>query len=423
MSIPERLYVSKRTRKAKQFFIQLLFILLSAVVTGLLVALFLWLLDWATITRFQNQWLIFLLPLAGIFIVLIYKRYGKNSVKGNNLIIEEIHRPGGGVPARMTPLVLITTVITHLFGGSAGREGTAVQMGGSITAFFTKWMNIEPPARSLLLQCGIAAGFGAVFGTPLAGAIFAIEVLIVGYIQYRAFLYCLLAAIVGHLTCIACGAHHTHYSIDFSNLLYSGLTTDFTSILLYLKTILAGIVFGGAAIMFVQGSHRASEFVNKTIHPYYIAPVIGGALIIGISFWLGTFDYLGLGVINPGNGVSITAAFMKDGATTFSWLWKLLLTVITLSTGFKGGEVTPLFFIGATLGNTLAAFSGSPVDLFAGLGFIAVFAGATKTPLACTIMGAELFGIEGILYYALACYTAYLVSGTKGIYHSQKIAR
>ncbi|HWJ28331.1 MAG TPA: chloride channel protein, partial [Flavisolibacter sp.] len=160
---------------------------------------------------------------------------------------------------------------------------------------------------------------------------------------------------------------------------------------------------------------------QKYIHNSWLIPVCGGLAVIGISYALGNFDYQGLGVTNPQGGVSIISAFTEGGATNWSWLWKLLLTAVTLGTGFKGGEVTPLFFIGATLGNTLAMISGAPVDLFAGIGFIAVFAGATNTPLACTLMGVELFGANNVLYYAVACFTAYYFSGHAGIYSAQRV--
>jgi H+/Cl- antiporter ClcA len=174
--------------------------------------------------------------------------------------------------------------------------------------------------------------------------------------------------------------------------------------------------------LFAELSRNIKSAATKYIRNNWFIPVIGAGLVIGISYALGTFDYLGLGVTNPRGGVSIVSAFTVGGSQTWSWFWKLLLTAITVSTGFKGGEVTPLFFIGATLGNTLAAISGSPVDLFAGLGFIAVFAGATNTPIACTLMGVELFGSENVLYYVVACFTAYYFSGHSGIYGSQRIA-
>lgn len=389
---------------------------------GLFVALFLWLLEWATQTRWANLWLLFFLPLAGVVITLLYKHFGKNSDAGNNLVIDEIHQPGGGVPAQMTPLILVTTVITHLFGGSAGREGTAVQMGGSISSQFAKWYKLEAADRRILLLCGVAAGFGAVFGTPVTGAIFALEVLTIGRIRYDALIPCLIASVLADITCAAMGTPHTHYAMHFKGpgeQLFPFLHVD---LLLLLKVIAAGVAFGLAGNMFAQTMHFIKSRSNQLIKQKLLIPVIGAVLVVGISYLIGTFDYLGLGVTNPGQGVSIVSAFTPGGADAFSWLFKLLLTAITLGMGFKGGEVTPLFFIGATLGNTLAVLTGAPVDLLAGLGFIAVFAAATNTPLACTLMGIELFGGAHTLYYAIACFTAYSFSGHSGIYRSQRIA-
>src|SRR3954447_2746446 len=396
-----------------------------SIVTGSLVALFLWLLDLATTTRWQHLWLIFLLPLAGLLITFLYKTYGKNFEAGNNLIMDEIHKPGGGIPFRMAPLVLFSTITTHLFGGSAGREGTAVQMGGSIAALFSKWYKLKRRDKRILLMCGMAAGFGAVFGTPITGAVFAMEVLAIGRIKYDSLIPCLIASILADVTCSAYGIHHTRYSIAFTGEVHNTkqllpyFSFDF---LLLFKVIVAGVAFGLAGYVFAEASHFIKDTAAKYFRNNWVTPVIGATLVIGISYLLGTFDYLGLGVTNPTGGVSIVSAFTPDGAYTWSWLWKLLLTAITLSTGFKGGEVTPLFFIGATLGNTLANISGSPVDLFAGLGFIAVFAGATNTPLACTLMGVELFGSNNVVYYAVACFTAYYFSGHSGIYGSQRVA-
>jgi len=400
-----------------------LLILPVAISIGLLVAFFLWLLDMATQTRWQHLWLIFFLPLGGIIISWLYRYYGKNSDAGNNLIMDEIHKPGGGIPARMTPLILFTTILTHLFGGSAGREGTAVQMGGSIAAVFARWYKLHHERKRILLMCGMAAGFGAVFGTPVAGAIFALEVLTIGRIKYDALIPCLVASIVADITCASCGIHHTHYHIAFTDTgarLFSHISFD---IVLLSKVVIAGMLFGCTSFLFAELSHLIKSKSNQYFSRKWMIPVVGALLIMAISYALGTVDYLGLGVSNPHpEGISILSAFHANGATYFSWFWKLLLTAITLGMGFKGGEVTPLFFMGATLGNTLAVITGSPVDLFAGLGFIAVFAGATNTPLACTLMGIELFGSENVIYYAVACCMAYYFSGHSGIYHAQRVA-
>lgn len=394
-----------------------------AVVIGSAVDLFLWLLSWAIHFRFAHNWLLFLLPLAGIAIFFIYKFFGGPAEKGNNLIIDEIHNPGGGVPKRMTPLVLITTIITHLFGGSAGREGTAVQMGGSLAQMIGKWLKLNETDTQTVLTAGIAAGFGAVFGTPLTGAVFAMEVLTIGRVQYNALLPCLIAGITGDITVAAWGVHHTPYHIDIIPVIphwFSGYVS--TDLLMIFKTIVASIAFGLVSYLFAKMVHGIKSFFTQYIKTPWLIPFIGGLIIIALTFVNGKPDYLSLGVDAEHVGaVTIPSAFHAGGADTWSWLWKTIYTTVTLGTGFKGGEVTPLFYIGATLGNTLSGLLDAPVSLFAALGFIAVFAGATNTPLACTFMGIELFGGEHALLFAVACFTAYLFSGHTGIYGSQRI--
>ncbi|MFD1258485.1 voltage-gated chloride channel family protein [Mucilaginibacter terrae] len=393
-----------------------------AIAIGTLVALFLWLLNMATQYHFTHPWLLYLLPLAGLVIHFLYKLNGQSAERGNNLIIDEIHEPGAGVPKRMAPLILITTVITHLFGGSAGREGTAVQIGGSLANFVGSKFNLPPQDMRMVLTAGIAAGFGAVFGTPLAGTIFAIEVLTIGRIQYTALLPCLIAGVVGDATVAAWGVQHTAYHIRFitveETIFGHHLAINFW---LLFKVMVASAFFGLAAYTFAQAVHGVKAIAASLIKTDWMIPVSGAIILIILTFILGKPDYLGLGVEpqQPG-AVTIVSAFEQGGAHFFSWLWKLIYTAITLGSGFKGGEVTPLFYIGATLGNTLAGLLNAPVSLFAALGFIAVFAGATNTPLACTIMGIELFGSEHALFFAVACFTAYYFSGKTGIYSAQR---
>jgi H+/Cl- antiporter ClcA len=419
----EQLFVGMKNllRNFEQIFVakHLLFWTLIAIpvslAAGSAVALFLWLLDLVTVFRWQHEWLLYLLPLAGVGIHFMYRFAGKNAEAGNNLIMDEIHQPGGGVPARMAPLVLVTTLVTHLFGGSAGREGTAVQMGGSLAQLLGRWFRLKPEDIRVILMMGIAAGFGAVFGTPLTGAVFALEVLAIGRIKYNALLPCLMVSLFADIVCSAWGIHHTHYDIQFSAPL------DYV---LLLKVIVAGVAFGLAGNLFATATHQVKKLGNSVFKTrQWLMPVAGGCMVILLFFMAGTGDYLGLGVTSkdPG-GISIVNAFRPQGVTDWSWLWKLVFTAVTLGMGFKGGEVTPLFFIGAALGHTIAVYTGAPVDLFAGLGFIAVFAGATNTPIACTLMGVELFGPDHVLYFAVACFTAYYFSGHSGIYASQRKA-
>ncbi|MDP0499142.1 MAG: voltage-gated chloride channel family protein [Verrucomicrobiota bacterium JB022] len=381
-------------------------------------AFFLWSLEQVTATQQTHRWLLLLLPVAGIAVGLIYTWIGKSAEGGNNLILDRIHEPGGGVPVRMAPLVLLGTIATHLFGGSAGREGTAVQMGGSLASAFGRICRFGEDNMRILLLAGVAAGFGSVFGTPLTGAVFAMEVLVMGRVRYDALIPVLVASVVGDWTCSAWGIHHTSYHIALEA---DSLHAHFDAWLMA-KIVVAAIAFGLASKLFAELTHGLQQVFKRITPSAALRGGLGGLIVIALTFALGTYDYLGLGVhAQDPHAVTLISSFTPGGADTWSWWWKLLFTAVTLAAGFKGGEVTPLFFIGAALGNTLAIAFGAPVDLFAGLGFIAVFAGATNTPLACTIMGIELFGGHYTVYFALACFVAYFFSGHSGIYASQRI--
>jgi H+/Cl- antiporter ClcA/PII-like signaling protein len=390
-----------------------------AIAVGTLCAAFLWSLDAATQARFDHPWLLFLLPVGGCAVGLLYHRMGRSVEGGNNLIVEQIHEPGGGVPLRMAPLIFLGTVVTHLLGGSAGREGTAVQLGGSLASATASLFRLDAPSIRILLMAGIAAGFGAVFGTPLAGAIFALEVLAVGRVEYSALLPCVVAAVVGDWTCQAWGIHHTAY-----NILYRADAGGpiYLEPMLLAKAALAGIAFGLAGLLFAEANHALGGFFKRIIPYGPLRPVVGGMVVIGLVFVFHTRAYLGLGVWTAIPGDPTIASFFSGPADPWSWALKMLFTVVTLSAGYKGGEVTPLFFIGAALGNALGGVLHAPIDLFAGLGFVAIFAGAANTPLACTIMGIELFGAAHAVPIAVACFVAYICSGHNGIYLSQRIA-
>ena len=390
-----------------------------AVVAGSATAFFLWSLEGVTRLQWAHPWLLWLLPVGGVAVGLIYHYLGKNSHQGNNLLIDEIHQPGGGVPTRMAPLVLLGTLVTHLFGGSAGREGTALQMGGSLADMLARWFRVGKENRRLMLMSGVAAGFGAVFGTPLTGAIFAMEVLVIGRLQYEALVPVLVASMVGDATCSAWGIHHTVYHLDVAHT--AGTHAPFHFLLLG-KTVLAGIAFGLAGFLFSELTHLVQREMARLVPYAPLRPALGGVIVIALMFAVGSRDYLGLGVdAPPGGHVSIVASFEEGGATSSSWLWKTVFTAVTVGSGFKGGEVTPLFFIGSTLGHAVGNLLQEPVALFAALGFIAVFAGAANTPLACTVMGVELFGAHFAVYFGVACFVSYHFSGHSGIYLSQRL--
>jgi len=388
-----------------------------AAAVGSASAFFLWSLDAVTRVRFAHPWLLWLLPLGGLGVGWLYHHFGKTSSGGNNLLIDEIHQPGAGVPRRMAPLILAGTLVTHLFGGSAGREGTAVQMGGGIAATFARVFKLDAAGLRLLLMAGVAAGFGSVFGTPIAGAVFALEVLVIGRMQYDALVPCFIAALVADWTCGAWGIEHTHYHVAVAT---QGARPDF---MLFGKVVLAALAFGLAGTGFAACSHQLASVFKRFIPRPELRPVAGGLLVIALFFLCGTPDYLGLGVLgNRPDAITLPAMFTSTEIPASAWIWKLVFTVVTLGAGFKGGEVTPLFFIGAALGNSLAMALGAPVDLFAALGFVAIFAAATNTPLASTLLGMELFGAGNGLYLATACIVAYHFSGHTGIYTAQRLA-
>jgi H+/Cl- antiporter ClcA len=245
-----------------------------AIIIGSVVALFLGLLNYAIHYRFAHSWLLFLLPVAGVLIHFIYQLAGKSSEKGNNLVIEEIHEPGGGVPGRMAPVIFITTIITHLFGGSAGREGTAVQIGGSIAGVFGRWFKLDSADMRMLLTAGVAAGFGAVFGTPLTGAIFALEVLTIGRLQYDSLLPALIASFIADVTVAAWGIHHTAYHINIlpkTPYFLSGyLPVD---LLLIVKVITASVAFGLASYLFALAVHEIKIIFLKIFAQKWLIPV------------------------------------------------------------------------------------------------------------------------------------------------------
>lgn len=373
---------------------------------GLASAGFLWTLDRALATRDVHPAFLLGLPFAGAAIGAVYHHFAGVAAGGNNLLLDEIHEPKGPVPFRMAPLILVTTVVTHLFGGSAGREGSAVQMGGTLAEVATLPLRLSRGDRRVLLMAGIAAGFGSVFGTPLAGAIFGLEVLAVGRIEYDALVPCLVASVVGDLVCRGVGIHHHAYDAPKAFVL-APATLGWT--------LLASVLFAGAAAGFAELTHAVGSIGKRIPGAYWTRPMIGGLVIVAMTFAVGSQLYNGLGL------PLIERSFHRGEVPPYAFALKLLFTAITLGAGFKGGEVTPLFCIGATLGSAFAGLTGQNPALFAALGFVAVFAGAANTPLACAVMGIELFGSSLAVPLAVACTVTYVLSGHRGIYLSQRV--
>ncbi len=362
-------------------------------------------LDWATAYRENHLWIIAFLPVGGFMIGLLYHYYGNKTIDGSNLLIDTIHLPQQKIPFRMAPLIYLGTMVTHFLGGSAGREGTALQMAGAIADQLSHPLKLSNVDRKTLIIAAIAGGFGSVFGTPIAGAIFGLEFFMSGNIKYNAIFPAIITAIIADSTTRFWQAEHTYYHIDF---------IPEISLLTLFYTIITGILFGLCAALFSKLMHKSSDLFKEKISFPPLQPLIGGIVVVVIIWGLGTTKYIGLGI------PTIIQSF-ETPLPTYDFAIKMLLTIITLGAGFKGGEVTPLFFIGATLGSALSYFIPLPTGLMAGMGFVAVFAAATNTPIACTIMAMELFGTECGVYVAMACIVSYLISGHNSVYKNQMI--
>jgi len=384
---------------------------LVGVSCGIASAIFLASLDWVTTTRQNHTWLVYCLPIGGLLIGWLYQKDGRNSDRGNNLLIDEFHDPKEVVPLVMAPLVYFGTLATHLFGGSAGREGTAVQMGGSIADQIGRWFKIDRDERRTLLMAGMSGGFASVFGVPFAGTIFGIEVLFIGRLHLWALIECAISAFIGHFVTLKLGIHHTEYFHP------PILTMSWPRLV---NALVAGVIFGLAARAFSGLSHLINRISKLQLPNLPIRAAVGGALLSLVYFLKPVMiRYAGL-------GVPIIVQSIKSPIPSSDWYMKLLFTAFTLGVGFKGGEVTPLLFIGGALGNALGSFSFLqpmlPLPNLAAMGLVAVFAGAANTPIACTLMAAELFGPDITLFAAIACFASYAVSGRSGIYQSQPIS-
>ena len=381
--------------------------LLIGGIVGTATAFFLQTLDDVTLFREKHIWVVYFLPIAGLVIGLLYYYYGDAANKGNNLLIETHQSLENGetpkpIPFKMAPMVFLSTLLTHIAGGSAGREGTAVQMGGAIADQFTGLFKLNAADRKTLLIIGISSGFAAVFGTPLAGAIFAIEILSIKKIKINQVFASFFVAYIAHYSCLAWQVKHTLYSIP---------TIPAISLTNLAWAIFAGIIFGLTAFTFTSTGKLFENIFNK-IKFAPLRPFIGGIIIALFIVVFNSTKYIGLGI------PSIQDAFINN-ACQFDFAIKLILTSFTLSAGFKGGEVTPLFFIGATLGNLLIWFIPLPMALLAGMGFVAVFSGATNCVYASIALGLELFGMKAGVYIGLASVVAYFTSGPNGIYSAQ----
>lgn len=378
--------------------------IISGITIGIIGSCFYVILDASTQYRQEHPKILLALPIGGLIIAYLYKVFDKKGIQNTNLVLSSIHS-NEEIPIQMTPLIFISTIITHLFGGSAGREGAAMQLGGGLGNFLGKVLKLDDFDRRVYIMCGISAAFSTLFGTPIAAAIFSIEVVSVGIMYYSALVPCTLASIIAYDF-----AHHFGNMGEHFHVLY---ITDMTINTCW-QTILLAALSSVVSILFCVVMHKSEDIFKKTFKNPFIRIITGSCLILFLTLIFNTTDY-------NGAGIHVMELAFRGEVKPEAFILKLIFTAITLSCGFKGGEIVPSFFVGATFGCFIGQYLGISSSLCTAIGMISVFCGVTNCPITSLIISLEMFGLEGINYYGLAIAVSYMLSGYYGLYHSQKI--
>lgn len=378
--------------------------LVSGGLCGLAGVAFHYAVDWATELRLGYPWLLFFLPAAGLLIVWLYQKAGMGADKGTNMILDSVHQ-GEKPPLRLAVLIFVSTALTHLCGGSSGREGAALQIGGSLGNALASRLRLSEKGHTMLIMCGMSGLFSALFGTPLTATIFSIEVISVGILHYSALLPCLLSALVAYEISVALGVIPTAFPL-------LGLPEH--SLLNLARVAGLALVCALVSILFCVCMHQAGHWYKRLLKNPYLRVAVGAVLVIGLTLLCGTRDY-------NGAGMDVVARALAGQGRPEAFLLKILFTALTLGAGFKGGEIVPSFFIGATLGCAVGPLLGLDPAFAAAIGLVAVFCGVVNCPMASLVLSMELFGGSGMLLFALACAVSYLMSGPFSLYSSQKL--
>jgi H+/Cl- antiporter ClcA len=381
-----------------------IFAILVGLVVGLCGTAFYYGMTLVTVLRAQNPWLIFLLPVGGLIIVGLYHLFHDEKDTGTNLVISAIHS-GDELPFRMAPLIFISTLITHLFGGSAGREGAALQMGGSIGNTLGKIFRFDEKDKHVMIMCGMSAAFSALFGTPMAAAIFSMEMISVGIMYYIALVPCVISSLVAHGIASYFGITNELFLID---------EIPAFGILSSIKVSILAILCALVSILFCVVLHQSEALYKRFFKNPYLRAVVGGVLVVLLTLLVGNQNY-------NGTGITIINQCINGTVRPEAFLLKILFTALTLGAGYKGGEIVPSFFTGAAFGCLFGNLLGFSPTLCAAVGMTSVFCGVTNCPITSLLISFELFGYDGMPYFLLSVAFSYMLSGYFGLYRSQKI--
>jgi len=362
-------------------------------------------LEIVTELREMYDWIIFFMPVAGMLIVLMYRAWGIPDSTGTNRIIKAAKGDKEGVALRAVPLIFVSTVLTHLTGGSSGREGAALQIGGAMASFIGRKIHLKHLDLRILIQCGMAAGFSALFGAPIAAAVFAMEV-VSSDLHYYGLFPCFLSAVIAKVTAAALGGQATHFIV------FEVPDADIATVL---KVILLGLLISQLSIIFIKMLHGADKLYTKFFKNPYLRAAAGGCLVVALTFISGTRDY-------NGAGLYIIVQALAGNAAPLAFFWKMLFTALTLSAGYKGGEIVPTLFIGATFGAVAAPLIGLEAPFGAGIGMIMMFCAVTNCPIASLFLAFELLAGRGLMLCALGCSVAYMMSGRYSLYREQRMS-
>lgn len=381
-----------------------IFSILVGVIVGGCGTAFYYGLSYVTDLRLTHPWLVYLLPVGGLVIVGLYHLFHDEKDTGTNLVISAIHS-GDELPFRMAPLIFVSTLITHLFGGSAGREGAALQMGGSIGNAIGKFFRFDEKDKHVMIMCGMSAAFSALFGTPMAAAIFSMEMVSVGIMYYIALVPCVISSLV---------AHGVATSYHVSNELFLIRDIPAFDVVNAVKISFLAVCCAMVSILFCVVLHQTEHLYKRFFKNPYLRVFVGGLLVVGMTLVVGNYNY-------NGTGINIIESCINGSVRPEAFVLKIIFTALTLGAGYKGGEIVPSFFTGAAFGCLFGNLMGFSPTLCTAVGMASVFCGVTNCPITSLLISFELFGYDGMPYFLLAVAFSYMLSGYFGLYRSQKI--